>query len=486
MSEEVTLKRLSDTLWEIPREGDMLVPGRIYGDDEIIGHLRGNKNTLKEWDALLQVKNVACLPGIMTASYAMADIHPGYGFCIGGVGAFSVDEGIVSVAGVGFDCNCGVRVMKTDLSIGDVTPKKEDLANALYRDIPAGLGSTGSIRLSKRDIDKVLIKGAVFAVNQGFGEEEDLEYCEEQGAIKGAKPENVSDKAKQRQFRQVGTLGSGNHYLEVQVVEEIFDTEAANAYGICKDQVLISIHCGSRALGHQIGTDYLPILEKASRKYKIPIRERELVCAPIKSEEGQRYLSAVNGGINCAFANRQVLGHLARKCFARVLSASEDSIRVLYDVGHNTAKIETHTVNGRKTELLVHRKGVTRAFGPGCTDVPERYQKVGQPVFVGGTMGTSSYILKGTARAMEETFGSTIHGAGRALSRHEAKKRWNGKEIIHSLAQKGIIVKGHSISSVAEEAPGAYKDVNRVVGVMHKAGVNLKVARVRPVICVKG
>ena len=485
MDTEITLNKISETLWEIPKEGDMLVPGRIYGDDEIIKPLL-KSGKAKEWDALRQVKNVASLPGIVTASYAMADIHPGYGFCIGGVGAFSVKDGIISVAGVGFDCNCGVRVMKTGFSEKDILPEKEELAQRLYRQIPAGIGSTGSLRLSKKEIDRVLVAGARFAVERGYGRQEDLLFCEEQGAVAGAGPENVSDKAKQRQFKQVGTLGSGNHYLEVQVVDELFDPDAARDYGLFEGQVLISIHCGSRALGHQIGTDYLPVLEKASRKYSIPVRERELVCAPIQSEEGRQYLSAVNGGINCAFANRQVLGHLARKCIAGVLSASEDEVTVLYDVGHNTAKIETHSADGSEMQLLVHRKGATRAFGPGCRDVPEAYRKAGQPVFVGGTMGTGSYILKGTAKAMTDTFGSAIHGAGRALSRHEAKKRWWGKEIIRSLAGKGIIVKGHSASGVAEEAPGAYKDVDRVVNVMHRAGVNLKVAKLRPLICVKG
>lgn len=489
MQGDISIKKITPYLWEIPAKGDMLVPGRIYGDEKTIQHLLEDAEKKKSGGftpAIQQVANVACLPGIEKASLAMADIHPGYGFAIGGVGAFNLDEGVISVAGVGFDINCGVRVLKTALTKEDVEAKKVELANQLFRDVPAGVGSTGDIRLSMQEIDEVLIKGASFAVERGYGFPEDIEYIEEAGRISDAKPENVSFKAKERQFKQVGTLGSGNHYLEVQWVEEIYDAEAANAYGICKGQILIAIHCGSRALGHQIGTDYLKTLEAASRKYNIPIRERELVCAPFKSEEGQRYWTAVNCGINCAFANRQAISHLTRKAVSRVFGIDIREVKLLYDVGHNTVKIETHETDGVKKKLLVHRKGATRAFGPGRIEVPLAYRGVGQPLLVGGTMGTASYILCGTEKGMQDCFGSAVHGAGRAMSREQAKRRWRGDELIRELAEKGIIIKTRSKPGAAEEAPGAYKDVDTVVEIMHMAGVNKKVAKVRPLVCVKG
>ena len=486
---DIKVRKVSDLVWEIPRTGDMLVPGRIYADADTMEPLIREISHPKSGGftpALMQVANVATLPGIQKASFAMADIHPGYGFAIGGVAAFDIDTGVVSVAGVGFDINCGVRVMKTPLSKQDIAGREEELANQLFRDVPSGVGSTGDISFGERDIDRLLTDGAEFIIKKGYGLREDLEYTEEGGRIAGADPADVSQRAKQRQFKQTGTLGSGNHYLEVQYVEEVFDDEAAKAYGIHEGQLLIAIHCGSRALGHQIGTDYLKTLEAASRKYGIPIRDRELVCAPIKSPEGQKYISAVNCGINCAFANRQAIGHLARGSFARVMGLAPESIQVLYDVGHNTCKIETHIVGNAEKKLLVHRKGSTRAFGPGVKGVPEAYSSVGHPLLVGGTMGTASYILRGTEKGMEECWGSTVHGAGRAMSRIQAKKTWNGGEIIRELGERGIIIRSASRSGVAEEAPGAYKDIDRIVGIMHDAGLNSKVARTRPLICVKG
>jgi tRNA-splicing ligase RtcB len=485
----IETKKITDYIWEIPRSGDMFVPGRIYADEETI------KGLLKDYEekkvggftpALKQVTNVASLPGIEKASLAMADIHPGYGFAIGGVGAFDLEKGVISVAGVGFDINCGVRVLKTPLVKKDVEEKKVELANQLFRDVPCGVGSTGELRLKENEIDELLKRGAAYVIDMGYGIPEDLEYIEEGGAVADARPENVSHRAKERQFKQVGTLGSGNHYLEVQWVEEVFDEEAAKAYGLHKDQILIAIHCGSRALGHQIGTDYLKILEEASKKYDIPIRDKELVCAPIKSGEGERYFTAVNCGINCAFANRQAISHLARGAVARILGIKPEEIKLLYDVAHNTCKIETHTVNGETKKLLVHRKGATRAFGPNRDEVPAAYRKVGQPLLVGGTMGTASYILRGTEKGMEECFGSAVHGAGRALSRVRAKRQWRGSEVIKELEARGIIIKSRSKAGVAEEAPGAYKDVHKVVDIMHKAGVNHKVAMMRPLACIKG
>ncbi len=479
---DLTLNKTEEHIWEMSKNGDMLVPGRIYGDAEIIKHLEDDVKAGKEWHALKQVYNVACLPGIQKASLAMPDIHPGYGFPIGGVGSFDVKEGVISVAGVGYDINCGVRTLKTTVAKKDVNQKKKLLAEALFQSVPAGLGSTGDIKLTEEQIDEVLVKGAEFAMEQGYGIKSDLEFIEENGKVAGASPENVSKTAKQRQFKQIGTLGSGNHYLEVQYVDEIFDEEAAKVYGLEKDQILVSIHCGSRALGHQIGTDYIVELEKASRKYNIPIKEKELVCAPFQSEEGQKYFSAVNAGINCAFANRQALAHLTRKGFNTVFGTADEDVETFYEIGHNTCKLEKH--DGK--ELLVHRKGATRAFGPGRDEVPEKYRSVGQPVLVGGTMGTCSYILHGTQKGMDDTFGSACHGAGRVMSRVQAKKQFWGETIIKELEQKGIIIKGHSKAGVSEEAPGAYKDVTEVVNVMHESGIAKKVVKVKPLISIKG
>lgn len=483
--ETIEVKKVKEYIYEIPKEGDMLVPGRIYGDDDIINHLLEDVKLGKEWNALKQIRNVACLPGIQRYSMAMSDVHPGYGFPIGGVGAFDLDEGVISMAGVGFDINCGVRTLKTQLTRKDIEKVKQQLADSLYRTVPAGLGSKGDLRLNLKEIDEVLTQGAEFVISRGYGTKDDLEHIEENGKVDGADPNNVSVKAKQRQFRQVGTLGSGNHYLEVQYVEQVFDEQAAKAYGLFQDQILVSIHCGSRALGHQIGTDYLKTLEVASKKYRIPIRERELVCAPIKSPEGKSYFSAVNAGINCAFANRQAIAHLTREAF-KVINVKPEEIQTFYEIGHNNVKLEKHDVDGKTKELLVHRKGSTRAFGPGREEVPKAYRRIGQPVLVGGTMGTSSYILHGTQLGMDETFGSAIHGAGRTMSRNQAKRQWRGDQVVQELAKKGIIIKGHSLSGVAEEAPNAYKVVDQVVDVMHYSGVAKKVVRVKPLISIKG
>lgn len=481
----VELRKVHDYLWEIPASGAMNVPGRIYADQASIDFLVSEGKS-KEWDALLQVRNVACLPGIQKASLAMADIHPGYGFPIGGVGAFDLDEGVVTLAGVGFDINCGVRAMVAGVSREEVEKRAGELADALFKRVPAGIGSTGSLKLSSGEIDEVLRRGAPFAVERGFGTAEDLVYIEEGGAVDGADPGCVSALAKERQFKQVGTLGSGNHYLEVQRVDEVYDEKAARAYGLTTGTVVISIHTGSRALGHQIGTDYQSILRKASEKYRIPLPEEELVAAPIRSPEGQRYIAAVKAGINCAFANRQAIGGLVRKVFAEVFGAEGKKLRTLYEVGHNNLKLERHVVDGVEKELLIHRKGATRAFGPGHPGIPDRYRDVGQPVLVGGTMGTSSYILVGTERGMEETFGTAIHGAGRSKSRKQALREYRGDSIISSLARRGVTVRVHSRQGLAEEAPGAYKDVENVVAIMENAGIVRSVVRLRPIVCVKG
>ncbi len=478
------LKKISEYIYELPREGQMLVPARIYGNQEVIAPLMHGES--EEWSSLKQLYNVACLPGIQKYSLAMPDVHPGYGFPIGGIGAFDTETGVINVAGVGFDVNCGVRTLKTTLSRDDIEKDKLKLADALFRIIPAGLGSTGELKLTKDQIDEVLVKGAEFCVENGYGFKDDLEFIEENGRIKNAEPSNVSDTAKHRQFKQVGTLGSGNHYLEVQYVDEIYDEKAAKTFGLKQNQVLVSIHCGSRALGHQIGTDYLKILEEASRKYKIPINDKELVSAPFSSPEGQRYYTAMNCGINCAFANRQALAHLTRTAFNQVLGTGEKEIKTLYEVGHNTAKVEKHMVDGKEKSLIVHRKGATRAFGPGRKEVPDAYSAIGQPVIVGGTMGTASFILHGTARGMDETFGSACHGAGRIMSRNQAKRNFWGDSLVKELGQKGMIIKGHSKAGIAEEAPGAYKDVEEIINIMHNADIARKVVRLRPLISIKG
>lgn len=471
------LRKISDYEWEVPKKGGMNVPVRIVASRSILGDM---DEKVRE-----QAANVACLPGIQKASLAMPDAHWGYGFPIGGVAAFDPDEGgVICMGGIGFDISCGVRMMKTGLDREDVLPRLENLIQALFRVVPAGLGSKGKVRLGLEGIDDVLRGGARWAVEQGYGREEDLRFIEEEGVVGGADPANVSDKAKHRQFREVGTLGSGNHYLEIQYVDEIYDGKAAKALGLEKGSVVLAIHCGSRALGHQIGMDYLKELYAASKKYNIPIKDRELVCAPIDSPEGERYFSAVKAGINCALANRQVIAHLVRQGFRQVLPEAE--VEMLYDISHNTCKVEEHVVGGRKRTLYVHRKGATRAFGPGRKELPKEYRSMGQPVLIGGTMGTYSFILAGTKTGLEKAFGSACHGAGRAMSRKKAKKTWYGERVVRDLAKRGIVVKAHSHAGVAEEAPGAYKDVVEVVDAVHNAGLARKVVRLRPMAVVKG
>ncbi|MFW9778647.1 MAG: RtcB family protein [Candidatus Heimdallarchaeota archaeon] len=464
-------------LWTIEKRGNMRVPAYIYGDQAIIEELQ--RDYVRNWSATRQIMNVASLPGIQRGMLAMSDVHPGYGFPIGGVAAFDAEEGVVSMAGVGYDINCGVRTMLTELTLADLNPQKNELMNELFRTVPAGLGKPGKIQLEISQVDELMREGAGYMVEKGYGTEEDLEYTEENGRIDGADPERVSLKAKKRQYNQIGTLGSGNHYLELQVVSKVFDEVIAKKFGLFPEQLLITMHCGSRGLGHQIGTDYSKVLVQASQKYNLPLPDKELGSAPIKSKEGQDYIAAVNSGINCAFANRQVIAHLVRETVHKVLGTE---VHQLYDVGHNTSKFETH--DGKR--VLVHRKGSTRAFGPEHSQVPSKYKSVGHPVLIGGTMGTSSYILTGTELGMQETFGSACHGAGRSMSRKRAKKQYYGKDIVRQLAERGIVVKAHSFVGVAEEAPGAYKDVEHVVDAMHDSGVVKKVVQVKPVGVVKG
>lgn len=472
------LSKENDFTWQVEPHGDMRVPVIFYADEDLI---RAMDNKVYE-----QACNVATLPGIVQASYAMPDAHWGYGFPIGGVAAFDPEAGgVISAGGVGFDISCGVRDLTTGLKAEDIEPVKKDLADALYRIVPAGVGSTGRLHLDDRQIDAMLSGGAEWAVEEGYGEPEDLKRIEESGRMEGAIPAEVSQRAKNRQRDEMGTLGSGNHYLEIQRVDEIFDEEIALAYGIALDDVLVSIHCGSRGLGHQIGTEFLKKMVVAAPTYGIELPDRELACAPIKSELGEEYLGAMRGGINCAFANRQIITHLAREAFAEILPRAE--LELLYDVSHNTCKLEEHATNGGGTRpLFVHRKGATRAFGPRHEGLPPEFSSVGQPVLIGGSMGTASYVLAGTDRSSDLAYGSACHGAGRSMSRHKAKKHWRGRQLIDDLAEKGIIIRAHSDRGVAEEAPGAYKDVDAVVNVAHEANLAAKVAKLMPMVCVKG
>jgi tRNA-splicing ligase RtcB len=447
----------------------------------------GSRSLLEKMDEKVreQILNVARLPGIVGAAVCMPDAHWGYGFPIGGVAAFDADEGgVVSVGGVGFDISCGVRLYRTGLVEKDVQPKKAVLADELFRTVPSGVGREGRIRLDISGIDEMLREGARWAVARGYGPEEELEFIEENGRIAGARPEHVSHTAKKRQRGEMGTLGSGNHYLEVQVVDRVDDEAAARAYGLAKGDVVVMIHCGSRALGHQIGTDYLSIMAEAAKRHGIRYPERELACAPIRSPEGERYYGAVCCGVNCALANRQVIGGLVHRVFAKVFPGA--TLRLVYDVSHNTCKVEEHEIAGEKRSLHVHRKGATRAWGPGHPGLAAAYREVGQPVFIGGTMGTHSHVLRGTREAEERSFSSTCHGAGRAMSRRAAKRRWRADEIRRELEERGIALRAASRRGVVEEAPLAYKDVEEVVDASHDAGLSAKVCRLRPIACVKG
>jgi tRNA-splicing ligase RtcB (3'-phosphate/5'-hydroxy nucleic acid ligase) len=469
--------RRSDYEWVVDPVGKMRVPAIIYA----------SKNLMDQMDHKVyeQVTNVACLPGIQKASYAMPDAHWGYGFPIGGVAAFDPNEGgVVSAGGVGFDISCGVRTLRTGLTKDDVESVKQQLAGELSRKIPAGVGSRGQISLNPREMDEMLSGGARWAVGQGYGTKKDLELIEENGCMAGADPEEVSPQAKKRQKNEMGTLGSGNHYLEVQEVVKVFDPSIAEVYQLREGDIVLTIHCGSRGLGHQIGTEFLKSMALAAKKHGIDLPDRELACAPIRSPLGQSYLGAMRSGINCALANRQIITHLVRESFEFVLPRAE--LELLYDVSHNTCKIEEHEIDGRQKKLFVHRKGATRAFGPDHPDIPEVYRSVGQPVLIGGTMGTASYILAGIEESESLAFGSAVHGAGRSMSRHKALKKWRGREVIDELESRGILIRSPSKRGVAEEAPGAYKDVSAVVEAAENANLSKVVAKLEPVVCVKG
>lgn len=471
------LQQQTEDQWRIAPHGKMRVPAVIFATEPLI---RDMDEKVYE-----QVTNVATLPGIVRASYAMPDAHWGYGFPIGGVAAFDADNGgIISAGGVGFDISCGVRTLLTGLTLDQIQAVKARLADALFHKIPAGVGSRGKLSLNDKEMNSMLVGGAQWAVKQGYGTVEDLQRVEEGGCIPDARPCEVSDRAKTRQRDEMGTLGSGNHYLEVQHVAKIFDREIASAFAIFEGDVVLSIHCGSRGLGHQIGTEFLTRMAAAASQYGIDLPDRELACAPIYSPVGQAYLGAMRAAINCALANRQIITHLVREAFTEIFPQAELSL--LYDVSHNTCKVEDHIVDGTKMHLFVHRKGATRAFGPGHQAINEPLRPIGQPVLIGGTMGTASYILSGTAAGMDLAFGSACHGAGRSMSRHQALRQWRGSEVVQNLASRGVLIRSRSMRGVAEEAPGAYKDVAEVVEAADHAGLARTVARLEPVICIKG
>ncbi|MCU0559534.1 MAG: RtcB family protein [Desulfobacterales bacterium] len=475
--------RIDEFLYELPAgyRPDMRAPARFYADEELLRGLDGDRS-------LEQLVNTAALPGIAGYALAMPDIHQGYGFPIGGVVATALPDGVISPGGVGYDINCGVRLLASRLESEAVAPHLDQLASALFTNCPSGVGRGGQVKLKSRELDDVLENGALWALRRGFAGPEDLERTEEGGRLAGADASKVGPRARERGQGQVGTLGAGNHFIEIDVVERIVDEDAARRIGLFHNQVVAQIHCGSRGLGHQVCTDYVQLYQKAVRRYGIDLPDRELVCAPLSSPEGQDYLAAMQAAANYAFANRQVLAFHIRRSFEQVLAGKVANFHLyqIYDIAHNMAKIETHRVGGRSLPLCVHRKGATRAFGPGAEVLPPAYRGTGQPVLVPGSMGTASWVLLGTQASMAHSFGSTCHGAGRTMSRHHAKKSVQGHNLRRELEAKGIQVRAGSLSGLAEEAPGAYKDVDRVVDVVHGAGIAKQVARLKPLAVIKG
>ncbi len=484
MVTEADLVRRSEFVWEVPKgyRGDMKVPARIYASERLLDMAFRDKT-------MEQLVNTAALPGVVKHVLVMPDAHQGYGLPIGGVVATRHPDGVISPGGVGYDINCGVRLMASQVRVAEIRDEVSGLISALFRNIPSGVGKGGGARrVSAKEMDQVLVKGAAWAVKAGYGRPEDLERLEEGGSMAGADPSAVSPRAKQRGGPQLGTLGSGNHFIEIQEVEAIYDAEAARAFGLFEGQLILSIHSGSRGLGHQVCSDYVKELQSAVHKYNIQLPDRQLVCAPLSSPEGRRYFGAMVSAANYAWANRQCMAHLARRSFEEVLAGKVRNfdLQTVYDVAHNIAKIEDHVVDGERTRLIIHRKGATRAFGPGHREVTPVYRDVGQPVLVPGDMGTASYVLVGTADAMEESFGSSCHGAGRTMSRTAAKKKIHGGTLRRELEERGIQVRAGSLAGLAEEAPDAYKDIDAVVEVVHGAGLARKVARLRPLGVMKG
>jgi tRNA-splicing ligase RtcB len=479
----IQLKKLSENLWEIPRSGEMNVPGRIYISQKMI------EKSLQNDQALQQVINVAHLPGIQKYSLAMPDIHWGYGFPIGGVAATDLDEGVISPGGVGYDINCGVRLAATSLEYEFVKDKIESLISHLFNAIPTGVGAHGAIKkLSTKEMKQVLTKGSCWALENNLGDSSDIDFTEESGTLKNADPDTVSDRAIERGIDQVGTLGSGNHFCEIDVVEEVYDEKAAQVFGLFKNQIVVQIHTGSRGLGYQICDDYLKTILKASNNYGFQLPDKQLACAPIKSTEGKAYLSAMQSAANFAWNNRQVIMHLAQKSFLETfkMTKSELGFHLIYDVCHNIAKLEQHEIDGELKKVCVHRKGATRAFPPGSKMIPSKYQSVGQPVLIPGDMGRYSFVAVGTEKAMHETFGSSCHGAGRNLSRTKALKDAKGRNLLEELKKRGVVIQAKGYKTIAEEMPDAYKDVSEVVDVMHNEGISKKVAKLRPIGVIKG
>jgi tRNA-splicing ligase RtcB len=479
---EIELKRLDEYVWEIPREGGMRVPARVFASEKLLEKIRQDLT-------LQQLKNAAYLPGIHKYAIALPDAHQGYGFPVGGVAALDAERGVISPGSIGYDINCGVRLCKTNLCYDDLRGKEQQLVDTLFAQIPTGIGRGGIVgTLSVAELDEVARLGVKWAVQKGFGTEDDLSHCEDEGFRPGADPRCVSDQAKSRGREQLGSLGSGNHFLEIQRVAEIFDEEIAERFGLFRDRIVVMIHCGSRGYGHQICTDYLRRVEHEHRDLIEKLPDRELACAPAQSAAAQDYYKAMNCAINFAWCNRQLIMHRARECFQKVFRTrwQDLGMHLLYDVAHNIGKKEVHKVNGAEREVYVHRKGATRAFPKGRPELPRAYQDVGQPVIIPGSMGTGSYVLCGSQESLEMTFGSTAHGAGRVLSRTKAKKQWRADEITRELKERGIYVRGQSKATIAEEAPGAYKDLDEVVQVSHEMGIGTKVAKTVPVVNIKG
>ena len=479
----IELNKIRENLWEIPEAGGMNVPGRIYISKKMI-----EKNLTND-EALKQVVNVAHLPGIQKYSLAMPDIHWGYGFPIGGVAATDIEEGVISPGGVGYDINCGVRLAVTSLEYKSAENKIGSLINNLFNNIPAGVGASGAIKkLSLKEMKKVLMQGSAWALEHDLGNPSDIEFTEETGTLKNADPGTVSERAIERGADQVGTLGSGNHFLEIDIVDEVYNQKIAEVFGLFQGQMVVLIHTGSRGLGYQVCDDYLKILVKESKKYDYSLPDRQLACAPINSKEGKDYLSAMQSAANFAWNNRQVIMHLAKKSFRDTFNMTESELgfKLVYDVCHNIAKIEEHNINGKMKKVCVHRKGATRAFPPGSSMIPVKYREAGQPVLIPGDMGRYSFIAVGTEKAMEETFGSSCHGAGRNLSRHKALKEAKGRNLVEELKKQGVIIQAKGYKTIAEEMPGAYKDVSDVVNVMHAEGITMKVAKLKPVGVIKG
>ncbi len=477
------MKQVEEYVYEIPKSfrPDMRVPARLYADEVLLEAALGDRS-------MEQLINTATLPGVVKYTLAMPDIHQGYGPPIGGVIPLRASDGVISPGAVGYDINCGVRLLRSNILAEEVKPIMDDIVNALFQGVPSGVGRSGDVRLSRRDMEQVLEKGSAWAVSQGYGTKDDLEHTEERGGMAGAEARAVSKRAKKRGSNQLGTLGSGNHFIEVSEVEEIYDQEVADAFGLFEGQMVVWVHSGSRGLGHQVCTDYVRDLQQAVHKYGINLPDRELVCAPFDSPEGRDYFAAMASAANYAWANRQVLAHRVRRILDDVLAGlvKDRELTLIYDVAHNIAKLEEYPINGTPTKLVIHRKGATRAFGPGMKDLPADYREVGQPVLIPGDMGTASYVLVGTTTAMEKTFGTSCHGAGRVMSRRAAKKKIRGQELRQELAEKGIVVRAGSMAGLAEEAPAAYKDVDRVVNVVHSTGVARKVVRVVPLGVIKG